>query len=279
VQFRSLVWLFWQQLIRRKSLWIVMALAGAVILINFVIAAQMKGMLEQGIRYDIATRKAAAALDSYAGQVRQWSVVLVLVVGALVAPPARKDGTTQFVLTLSVSRRRLALAQFGALALLIIAGTLVVHAGFAVASHRLGVLNLREASISWLFLLVPLLIWATTSFSLSLTRPALLVYAVLLGIPYLLLPLLAAFIGSWSTKVPEAVRLLASRVVDNWSLLFPNVATLIVWPRAVLPTAVRPPWPAWTWEGLHALAAIGFWVVTGFWTYRRYDFGSRIPTK
>jgi len=279
VQFRSLVWLFWQQLIRRKSLWIVVALAGVVLLINFMIAAQMKGMLEQGIRYDIATRKAVAALDSYAGQVRQWSVVLVLVVAALVAPPARKDGTTQFVLTLSVSRRRLALAQFGALALFIVAGTLVVHAGFAVASYRLGALNLREASVSWLFLLVPLLIWATTSFSLSLTRPALLVYAILLGIPYLLLPLLTAFIGSWNTKVPEAVRLLASRVVDNWSLLFPNVATLIVWPRAVLPAAVRPPWPVWPWEGLHALAAIAFWVVIGLWTYRRYDFGSRTPTK
>jgi hypothetical protein len=279
VQLRSLVWLFWQQLIRRKSLWIVVALAGVVLLINFMIAAQMKGMLEQGIRYDIATRKAVAALDSYAGQVRQWSVVLVLVVGALVAPPARKDGTTQFVLTLSVSRRRLALAQFGALALFIVAGTLVVHAGFAVASYRLGVLSLREASVSWLFLLVPLLIWATTSFSLSLTRPALLVYAILLGIPYLLLPLLTAFIGSWNTKVPEAARLLASRVVDNWSLLFPGVATLIVWPRAVLPAAVRPPWPAWPWEALHAVAAIGFWVVIGLWTYRRYDFGSRTPTK
>lgn len=279
MQFRSLVWLFWQQLIRRKSLWIVVALAGVVLLINFVIAAQMKGMLEEGVRYDIATRKAAAALDSYAGQVRQWSVVLVLVVGALVAPPARKDGTTQFVLTLSVSRRRLALAQFGALALLIVAGALVVHAGFAVASYRLGVLNLREASLSWLFLLVPLLLWATTSFSLSLTRPALLVYAILLGIPYLLLPLLAAFIGSWSTRVPETVRLLASRVVDNWSLLFPDVATLIAWPRAVFPTAVRPPWPTWPWEGLHALAAIGFWVAIGFWTYRRFDFGSRTPTK
>lgn len=279
MQLRSLVWLFWQQLIRRKSIWIVVALAGVVLLINFAIASQMKGMLEQGIRYDIATRKAAAALDSYAGQIRQWSVVLVLVVAALVAPPARRDGTTQFVLTLSVSRRRLALAQFGALALFIVAGTLVVHAGLAAAAHRLGVLNVREASVSWLFLLVPLLIWATTSFSLSLTRPALLVYAILLGTPYLLLPLLAAFIGSWSTKVPEVLRLLAARIVDNWGLLFPNVATLIVWPRAVLPTPLRPPWPAWPWEALHALAAVGFWVVIGFWTYRRHDFGSRTPTK
>ncbi len=278
-QYRSLVRLFWQQLIRRKSPWIVVALAGVVLLMNFVIASQLKGMLEEGIRYDIATRRAAAALDSFAGQIRQWSVVLVLIVGALVAPPSRKDGTTQFVLTLSVSRRRLALAQFGALGLFIIVGTLVVHAGFIVAAYRLGVLHVGEAAISWLFLLVPLLVWATASFSLSLTRPALLVYAILLGIPHLLLPLLSAVIGSWSTKVPEIVRLLASRIVDNWGLLFPEVATLIAWPRATLPTPVRPPSPAWSWEALHVLAAIAFWVVIGFWTYRRHDFGSRTPTK
>ena len=180
---------------------------------------------------------------------------------------------------MSVSRRRLALAQFGALGLFIIAGTLVVHAGFVAAAYRLGVLQVREASISWLFLLVPLLLWATTSFSLSLTRPALLVYAILLGIPYLLLPLLSAFIGSWSTKVPDLVRLAASRIVDNWSLLYPEVATFIIWPRATPPTPARPPWPAWHWETMHVLAAIAFWVVIGLWTYRRHDFGSRTPTK
>ena len=278
-QYRSLVKLFWQQLIRRKSLWVVVALAGVVLLMNFMVASQMKGLLEEGIRYDIATRRAAAALDSYADQIRQWSVVLVLVVGALVAPPSRRDGTSQFVLTLSVSRGRLALAQFGALSLFIVAGTLVVHAGFVTAAYRLGVLQVGEAAISWLFLLVPLLLWATTSFSLSLTRPALLVYAILLGIPHLLLPLLSAFIGSWSTKVPDMVRLLASRIVDNWGLLFPKVATLIIWPRASPTMSVRPPWPAWSWETTHVLAAIAFWVVIGFWAYRRYDFGSRTPTK
>lgn len=279
MQFRSLVWLFWQQLIRRKSIWIVVALAGVVLLINFAVASQMKGMLEEGIRYDIATRRAAAALDSYASQIREWSVVLVLVVGALVAPPSRRDGTTQFVLTLSVTRRRLALAQFAALGLFIIVGTLVVHAGLVAAASRLGVLQVRDAAFSWIFLLVPLLLWATTSFSLSLTRPALLVYAILLGIPYLLLPLLSAFIGSWSTDVPEIARLVASRFVDNWGLLFPKVATLIVWPKATLPTPMRPPWPAWHWEAFHAVAASAFWVAIGFWTYRRHDFGSRIPTK
>lgn len=278
-QFRSLVWLFWQQLIRRKSLWVVVALAAAVLLANLAIASQLKGMLAEGVRYDIATRRAAAALEAYADQIRGWSVALALVVGALVAPPSRRDGTTQFVLTLSVSRRRLAFAQFTALAILVLIGTLVVHAGYLVAAYRLGVLRWGEAAVAWLFLLVPLLMGAATSFALSLTRPALLVYAVLLGVPYLLLPLLVAFVESWSPRVPELLRLLSSRVLDNWGLLFPRLTTLIVWPRAVLAVPERPPWPAWSWEVLHAGAASAFWVVVGFWAYRRHDFGSRTPTR
>jgi hypothetical protein len=79
--------------------------------------------------------------------------------------------------------------------------------------------------------------------------------------------------------MPEVVRLVASRIVDNWGLLFPKVAALILWPRAILPVPARPPWPAWSWEVLHVVAAIAFWVVVGSWAYRRHDFGSRIPTR
>ena len=41
----------------------------------------------------------------------------------------------------------------------------------------------------------------------------------------------------------------------------------------------RPPFPAWGLEAMHVLAATAFWVVAGLWAYRRFDFGSRIPTK
>lgn len=94
-----------------------------------------------------------------------------------------------------------------------------------------------------------------------------------------MLPLLSSFVGTWTTKVPEIARLLASRIVDNWGLLFPKVATLIVWPRTIPPPPARPPWPAWSWEVLHVVAACAFWVAIGFWMYRRHDFGSRTPTK
>ena len=49
-QYLTLMRLFWQQLIRRKSLWIVMAVMGAALLVNYTIQSQMKTMLEQGVR-------------------------------------------------------------------------------------------------------------------------------------------------------------------------------------------------------------------------------------
>src|SRR5689334_14583091 len=125
-QYLTLVRLFWLQLIRRKSMWVLVALVGVVLLINTMIASQVKGMLRDGVRYDIATHRAVGFLDFSAGLLRQGALVLAVIVGALVAPGSRKDGTTQFVLTLSVGRLRLALAQFGALALFIVLGTLVI---------------------------------------------------------------------------------------------------------------------------------------------------------
>lgn len=275
----TLVRLFWQHLIRRKSLWVVIALVGVVMLINAVIQSQMKGMLDQGVRYDIATRRASAALESYAQQIRQGAELLVLIVGALIAPASRKEGTSQFVLTLSISRFQLALAQFGALVLFILLGALVVHVGYSVAAYRLGILRVSEALFGWAVFLVPLLLLAAASFSLSLTRPALLVYVILLGVPYLAVPLLTAFIESWSTRVPEAIRLVSARMVDNVGLLFPNVGPLITWPKLWFDTPARPPYPAWGWESFHELSAVALWVLVGLWAYRRYDFGSRIPMK
>ncbi len=278
-QYFELVRLFWQQLIRRKSLWLVMALVGFILLVNFTIQSQMKTMTEQGVRYDIATRRAAASLENYAGQIRQGAVLLVLIVAALVAPGSRKDGTTQFVLTLSVNRLRLALAQFGALAIFILLGTLVVHVGYMVAAYHLGILQVPDALFAWLVLFVPLLLLASASFAVSLTRPALVVYALLLGIPQLLLPLLESAFGELKTTVPEILRLGPARFIDNLPLLFPSVTELIVWPRLALPTPERPPFPEWGLETLHTLAAIALWVVLGLWAYRRYDFGSRSLTK
>lgn len=278
-QYTTLVALFWLQLIRRKSLWVVAAVVGGVILINAAVRSEMVGMLEEGLRYDIATRRAAASLAAFAEQIRVGAVLLALVAGALVAPPARRDGTTQFVLALSVSRRRLALCQYTALALFITLGTVVVHVGFMLTSYHLGTMRWSEALLAWPLLLVPLLLTAAVSFSLSLTRPALVVYAILLGIPYVLIPVLQALVGEMDAETPEVVRLLAARGLDNAALLFPWFAQLVVWPGIVPPVPERPPVPAWGLEALRVLAATGFWLVLGYWAYRRHGFGSRTPTR
>ena len=278
-RFGSLVRLFWQHLIRRKSLWVVVALVAAVMLINATIQSQMKDMLEDGVRYDIATRRAAATLDRYAEQLRQAAVMLVVVVAALIAPASRKEGTTQFVLTLSVSRLRLAAAQFAALAVFIFLGIVVVHAGYSMAAHRLGILSAPQALLGWAVFLAPLLLLASASFALSLTRPALVVYAILLGVPNLALPLLGAFVASWSVRVPELLRFFSARALDNAGLLFPKIDTLVVWPRLWFAVPERPPYPAWGLEVLHQVAVVGLWVTIGLWAYRRHEFGSRIPLK
>lgn len=278
-QYLTLVRLFWQQLLRRRSLWVVVALAGLVVLVNYTIQSQMREMLEHGVRYDIATRRAAASLDTYAEQIRTGAVILVLVIGALVAPSSRRDGTTQFVLTLSVGRLRLALGQFGALALLVLIGSLVIHVGYMAGAYRLGVLRVSEALFAWPLLCLPLLLPAAASFSLSLTRPAMLVYAILLGVPYLLVPVLGFFVGSWEQTVPRALRMLAARALDNVGLLFPRFVHLVMWPRLSPSLPERPPFPAWGLEALHVLLATSVWIAVGLWAYRRHDFGSRIPTK
>jgi hypothetical protein len=279
-QYLTLVRLFWRHLVRRKSLWIVIGIVGVVLLVNTMVQSQMKEMLQEGVRYDIATRRAAAVLDSYADQIRQGAVMLVLVVGALIAPSSRKDGTTQFVLTLSVTRLRLAAAQFGALAIFVLLGTLVVHVGYAIAAHRLGILHPAEAMLAWVSFFALLLVIAAASFALSLTRPSVVVYAILAGVPYLLLPLLATFANDWSSPhLPAVLRLAAVRTIENVGLLFPKIEALIVWPRLAWLTPERPPYPSWRLEALHELSAAALWVVIGLWAYRRHDFGSRIPTK
>ncbi len=200
-------------------------MVGAALLVNYTIQSQMKTMLEQGVRYDIATRRAAAELESYAEQIRGGSVFLVLLIAALVAPAARRDGTTQFVLTLSVSRLRLAFAQYGALAVFILISVLVVHAGYMAAAYRLGILRWSEALLAWPLLLLPLLLVGSASFALSLTRPALLVYGILLGVPALLLPVLEGWVGDLGGRASAVGASPAvGRAIDDLGLLFPALA-------------------------------------------------------
>ena len=101
----------------------------------------MKKAIGRGVSFDIVTKQAASALQAFAGQIRSYSVFLILIVSALVAPASRKDGTTQFVLTLSVNRLRLALSQYTALSVLVLATVIIVHIGYVIAARKLGIMT------------------------------------------------------------------------------------------------------------------------------------------
>ena len=275
-QFISLTGLFLKQLLRRKSLWIVVAVVGAMALVNYLVYKQLQDALGQGASYDVATRRATSVLTGFAGQIRGLSVALVLLVSALVAPAARKDGTAQFVLCLSVDRHRLAAAQFAALSGFVVPAVLVLHCGYVLAASRLGAMSAVEMLAAWWALLAPLWLASLVVFSLSLSRGAITVYGILIGVPYLLLPLVGAAIGEWHALVPMTV----TRLVDNVGLLFPKPEDMIVWPHLNLDVrSAEPPFPRWSWELAHHGLASGFWIALGLWRYRGLDLGSRTPTK
>jgi ABC-type transport system involved in multi-copper enzyme maturation permease subunit len=275
-QFTSLTVLFLKQLLRRKSLWIVVAVFGAMALVNYVVYKQMQDALGQGASYDVATRQATSALTGFAGQIRGFSIALVLLVSALVAPAARKDGTAQFVLCLSVDRFRLAAAQFAALSAFVVAAVLVVHGGYVLAASRLGAMSTMELLAAWSTLLAPLLLASLVVFSLSLSSGAITVYGVLIGMPYLLLPLLGGVIGQSHAHLPMAM----TRLIDNVRLLFPKAEDMIVWPHLGLDVqATEPPFPRWAWDLAHHGFASAFWIALGLWRYRSLDLGSRTSTK
>src|SRR5262249_18325199 len=157
-----------------------------------------------------------------------------------------KEGTAQFVLTLSVSRSKMALAQFGALGVFILLGTLVAHVGYCVAAYRLGILRPAEALLAWVAFFTALLVVAAARYALSLPRPAPAVYAILFGIPSLAVPVLGAFVNDWgSARIPVALRLACARTIENVGLLFPKVDAIVIWPRLAWVTPERPPYPSW----------------------------------
>lgn len=273
--FLTLTSLFLKQLVRRKSLWIVFAVFGGMILINYIIQSQMERALGEGVSYDVATRKAASALQSFAGQIRSYSVILILIVSALVAPASRKDGTTQFVFTLSVSRLKLALSQYAALSVFVLASVIIIHTGYAITALQLGIMTAGEVAFSWIFLLIPLMLYSAVIFSFSLSNSAIVTYIIFIAIPYLLIRLAEAGIEEWADYVPMVM----VRFTDNLELLFPDMNGLILWPRlspGIIPKA--PPFPDWTWCIVHVILASFFWIALGFWFYRNYDFGSRTAT-
>ncbi len=268
----TLVKIFFSQMIRSKALWLMTAVIISMILLNLYYQSQFSEWIDGGMTYDMATQKASNKLNAIAEELRYYSVLFVIIVSALIAPVSRKNGTTQFVLSMQVSRLRLALSQYIALSLFITAAVLITHIGFSIAGLRLGNMGLPELLIGWLSLLIPLLIIAAVSFSISTAFSSIAVYIVLLGVPFLILPLLESLIrwkGEW-VPVPMA------RLIDNLNFLFPNPDFLMFWPylSSRLMTT-DPPYSIWIWSVMNFILSAVFWIALSYYVYRGYNIGSR----
>ena len=272
--FSALVRLFIRDLIRRRLLWaLVIVLIGAAA-VNYWTVSTMMSAMEQGESYDIATRRAAQNLDQLAAFIRSWLYFAVVLLGAQVAPESRRNGTTQFVLSLGVSRDKLAAAQLCALALLISVGTIVLHTGFAIASLRAEAMSPTDAALAWVGLLVPLLLASAAVFAVSLSWSSIETYLLFLGVPFL-----TQTLPDYLSGLTRGMPVLISRMLENIGLLVPWFNDLTAWPRLSFTETLAPPHPEWRWYAAHAVCAVAFWIFFGLWRHRHHDFGSRTAVK
>ena len=274
--FFSLVNIFVRQMLRSKALWIIIAIFAIMALEYFSNQSRFNRMIDEGVSYDMATQQASGRLNRSAGQIRDFSTVFVILISALLAPASRKNGTTQFVLSMQVSRLRLGIAQFVALSLFIIVAVFIIHIGFCIFAVSVGYIDLWEFFLSWVFLLVPLLLTAAVSFSLSLAFSSIIVYLIIFGIPSVLLDLLSSLIMRNDKEAP----LFIVQMIDNIYLLFPNPQSLVFWPFMGPNVSVTdPPYPVWTWTILNSILVVCFWLSLAYAFYRNYNIGSRRPLK
>jgi ABC-type transport system involved in multi-copper enzyme maturation permease subunit len=199
---------------------------------------------------------------------------LVVLLAAQVATESRKNGTTQFVLSMGTRRWVLAAAQFVALGIVLSVALLILHAGVAVAGFRTHFMSSREIGLSWLVLLLPALATAASVFSLSLTASTIETYLVFLGLPFLCRTIPQGIGG-----LPKRFPLFLAKGIDNLMMLFPRFDELMTWPHLSFGAEGSSPPPQWHWHAVQLAAATFFWVAFGLWLQRRHDFGSRMALK
>jgi len=272
--FASLVSVFLRDLARRKMVWILLLVTLGGIALNYGTTHVIEAAVGQGESWDVATKRAASQLDQTAGMLRGWLGFVVILLAAQVAPESRRNGTTQFMLSLGVRRTTLALAQFTALGLFITGAAFIAHAAFAVAGLHTGAVTGREVEIAWVGLLVPLLAVAAAAFSLSLTASAIETYIVFLGVPAL-----TRSIPSIAHGFPHGFPRALARGMDNLGLFFPDLDAVISWPHLSYGAASGAPHAEWHWYVAQLVAIVTFWTVLGVWLQRHHDFGSRTAVK
>lgn len=273
--FRTLISLFIRQLLHRRSVVIIVILMLLMVVINFKVINRFNDFLEDGSSYDVATRRASNSLNRYANEITMFGVITIVLVSALIAPGSRRDGTTQFMFTIAVGRFRFAVSQFAALAAFVLAAAMLVHVGYVIPAMMLDAMTLPEILLSWIFLFVPMLMLSLVIYMISLSHAALTSYALILGVPLIILPAYEGLLGDLA-KDDRAVAFFLQRMINNLMFFYPKVDTFMVWPE-LLPKGDPGvlPVPVWTWSVLHSCSAILFWVIVGSWLFRHASIGSR----
>ncbi len=270
--FPILVKIFFKQLIRSKALWIISGLLLVMVLLIFFYESNMQEWLGSGMTYDMATGKASNQLKNLSNSIVSYSILFIIIISALIAPGSRKNGTTQFVLCMQVSRLKLALAQFSALSIFVCIATLIIHIGFAITAIKVSLIGFPELFLAWIPFLATLLVASAISFSLSTGFSTIATYIILFGIPKILLPLIQELMvwkGQW-IPVPVA------RLFDNLAMLFPDPKNIIFWPfLSPQMDIISPPYPLWTWCLLNYSFGALFWILVGFYCYSGNNIGSR----
>ncbi|MGO9836808.1 MAG: hypothetical protein ACLP1X_21655 [Polyangiaceae bacterium] len=272
--FMALVRVFVRDLVRRRLLWVLALLTIGGVLVNYWTLHSIEEATGNGATWDMATKRAASGLDELASTVRGWTAFLVIALGAQVAPESRRNGTTQFVLSLGVRRDVLAAAQFVALALILTSGIFILHIGLSIAGLRTGAMSVHEALLAWPMLLATSLCAGAAVLAVSLTSSAIETYLIFIGIPAIanMLPMLA---HGFPHHFPQSLAV----AWDNVMLLFPDPSELVSWPHTSFGRVDGYWLGTLAWPTAHACLAVGFWIVLGLWRQRRHDFGSRAALK
>ncbi len=271
----SLIALFIRDLLRRRILWFLVTLIAAMVAFNYLLAQNSATAVEGGASADAALHQAAATFDQWIAYILPRIMVVGVVMAVLIAPESRRNGTTQFVLSVPMKRRSLAFTQFASIAVFISIAYMIIHFGVAIGGWRVGTVGLAEAAGAWVTLVIPALAVSAVVFALSLVFSLAATLVLCLAIPSGLVVLTEAVrqAEAFDPTVPL-------KMLEHAAFLFPAWENLIFWPR--LPTEalnMGPATPGWGWLLAHEVLVVAFWVMLGSWLYLRHDFGSRTALK
>jgi ABC-type transport system involved in multi-copper enzyme maturation permease subunit len=268
---RILAWLFTRDLVRRRMLWILVVIVAGVLAFNFYVEDRSQAAENARNAAEEVRSTVAAAFDGLADSFRFAILPFVTFLSVLVAPEARRSGTTQFLLSVPISRRQVARGQFAALAGLLAVVLVVIHVGLGYPGWRVGAMGGFELAVSWAPLLIVALAQAAVVFLLSTTLSTAVTLMVVLIAPWLFTVATQVLLALDDPSLHVAVR-----ASEHARFLFPDLSGLVIWPRPWLVADTGDvPVTGYSLMLGHELLCIGFWSLLALLLYRRFNFGTR----